>query len=517
MEDLLGNKCLYCMTGAYDSVTGVCPVCRHDRTYQNADHQLSVGAVLGGRYLVGRALGQGGFGVTYIGWDMYKNEKIAIKEYFPSGCAARKRDNYTLSPYSDSESQNIYESGKTRFLDEAKRLKEINDVANVVRVSAFFAENNTAYIIMDYVEGITFKKYLFDRGGLTSLADALEKLHPVVTALSQIHKKNMLHRDISPDNIILSPLGAVLIDFGAAREYSFETPTSKTINVKTGYAPMEQYDTHGQQGPWTDVFAFASTIYRAVTGILPANAIKRSENSAELRLPHELNQDINPAEEQVLLRGMEIDIQKRYQDIDSFYRDLIAAHATPGVFPVAERPPKIKLTKDKAKSTHNPTYNPSFAPAQSLTEGKQKKNVFALITAILFLVSSLYSFFFFIGVTADDELYPELMVQLILGFAVPVAAAVFLLRYFSKGKNDMAAIIQIALLALWLITLLSAIIFDATYPYYRSSVFDDLFGMLLYTHVPLLTVLNGLFLAYTKKEHGKWFEALSLFSKNKQK
>ena len=505
----MDNKCIYCMTGAYDSVSGICPVCHHDREYQNADHQLSVGSVLGGRYLVGRALGQGGFGVTYIGWDMHKSEKIAIKEYFPSGCAARKRDNYTLSPYDDSESRNIYEAGKNRFLDEAKRLKEINDVANVVRVSAFFAENNTAYIIMDYVDGITFKKYLFDRGGKTSLTDALEKLHPVVTALSQIHKKNMLHRDISPDNIILSPLGAVLIDFGAAREYSFETPTSKTINVKTGYAPMEQYDTHGKQGPWTDVFAFASTIYRAVTGILPANAIKRSENSDELRLPHELNPDVNPAEEAVLLKGMEIDIQKRYQDIDSFYRDLIAAHATPGFVPTAERTPKIKKTKEKANQVPNQTFNPSFNPTLNPTEVKPKKNIFALITAIVFFISSLYSFFFFVGVTSNDDLYAGLMLQLILIIVVPLTAGVFLLRSFAKGKSDVAAVIQTALLALWLISLVSTILFDATYGYYRTSDFDDLFGMLIYMHVPLLTVLNVLFGIYTKQKHGKWFEAVT--------
>lgn len=502
MEDLLGNKCLYCMVGAYDSVTGVCPVCHHDRTCTNADHQLSVGSVLGGRYLVGRALGQGGFGITYIGWDMQKGQKTAIKEYFPSGCAARKRDNYTLAPYSDSESQSIYETGKTRFLDEAKRLKEINDVANVVRVNAFFAENNTAYIIMDYVEGITFKKYLFDCGGKTSLSDALEKLHPVVTALSEIHKKNMLHRDISPDNIILSPLGAVLIDFGAAREYSFETPTSKTINVKTGYAPMEQYDTHGKQGPWTDVFAFASTVYRAVTGVLPANAIKRSENSAELKLPHELNPSINPEEEKVLLKGMEIDIQKRYQDIDSFYRDMIAAHASTVLSPVSEQSSKNKVAIKRTKRK------------KDMPVEKSEKRIFTLIMAIIFLLSGLYSLFHVIGLLERYDLFEELAAQLFITIAGLIAAGILQIISFVKRKEfRFPAIIQIILIVLWTVSLVSAITFDATYEHYRGYRYDDFIEMLFYMHVPLLTATNILFAFFSKVKNGILFPAFSKFLK----
>lgn len=494
------NKCLYCMTGSYDSLTGVCPVCRHDKNYTNADHQLPIGSIIGGRYLVGRALGQGGFGITYIGWDIPKEQKIAIKEYFPSGCTARKKDNYTLTPYDDSESKNIYETGKSRFLNEAKRLKEINDVSNVVRVSAFFSENNTAYIIMDYVEGISFKKYLYDRGGKISLSDALEKLHPVVTALSEIHKKNILHRDISPDNIILSPLGAVLIDFGAAREYSFETPTSKTINVKTGYAPMEQYDTHGKQGPWTDVFAFASTVYRAVTGILPANAIKRSENSSELKPPHELNPGINPYEEEVLLKGMEIDIQKRYQDIDSFYRDLIAAHAATGEpFAIPQKKEKT-FTKDKEQKEKAP----KVKKQKEAKLDKPKKNIFKIALIPVFIISMIYVALYLVYVAGENLLYKELFVQQILMILSFGFCAVLLFISVIKKKSEKPNLIKLIMLALLAISVISVIVFmiiqDSIY-YYTLD-----FGVLLfYLHVPLLLALNILLVIYSKIKYNKLF------------
>ena len=496
MGDMLENKCLYCMDGAYDSLTGICPVCHHEKGEENNDHQLPRGSVLGGRYLVGRALGQGGFGITYIGWDIPKSQKIAIKEYFPSGCTARKKDNYTLAPYDDSESINIYENGKSRFLNEAERLKEINDVANVVRVSAFFSENNTAYIIMDYVEGINFKKYLFDRGGKTSLADALEKLHPIVTALSQIHKKNILHRDISPDNIILSPLGAVLIDFGAAREYSFETPTSKTINVKTGYAPMEQYDTHGKQGPWTDVFAFASTIYRAVTGILPANAIKRSENSSELRLPHELNPDINPMEEKVLLKGMEIDIQKRYQDIDTFYRDMIAAHASiaPLPLPIQDKPVKEKKHKEeKAEKEKKP---------KEKKDRTEKKNVFRILLTVFLILSTVYTALAILFLFADNSLYIELFVQQLLTVGAFGFMSALLLRSLGKkGRSEKINMLKLISLVLFAVALLSAIVFSAVQNarYYQTLDFGVL--MSVYLHIPLIVALNILVFVYSKKKY----------------
>ena len=492
MKGILQDKCLHCMVGVYDGSTGICPVCNHRKDETNADYQLPIGSVIGGRYIVGRALGQGGFGITYIGWDIPDNRKIAVKEYYPSGCISRKKDNYTVAPYEDTENFFIYEKGKKRFLDEAERLKEINDVSNVVRVNAYFSENNTAYIVMDYVEGISFKKYLFDCGGKTTLTDTLEKLHPVVTALSEIHKKGILHRDISPDNIILSPLGAVLIDFGSSREYSFETPTSKTINVKTGYAPMEQYDTHGKQGPWTDVFAFASTIYRAVTGTLPANAIIRSENSSELKSPHLLNPDITPAEERVLLKGMEVDIQKRYQDIDSFYQDLMAAHSSARnnsegfSSDYSETDIEIKPDKNNIRSD------------DAVVSKQSGQNRFKLFLFILFGLSGIYCAGSIVFQFVDEILFAELTIQQVITTVSLFCFSLLMMNSAIKGKNDRIKPIRLSLIILTAVSVISTAVFC-----FRAKMFNPafVFKISLISHVTLLIILDVVTALYSGKQH----------------
>lgn len=284
-----------------DQPNSCCPICGRAPDTQNQPHQLAPGSVLAGKYLVGRVLGQGGFGITYIGWDIPANAKRAIKEYYPSDSVTREGDGCTVTPYSSQGVPRLFSEGRDKFFSEAQNLARFDNVPNIVSVKDFFLENGTAYIVMEFVEGQTFKEYLSSLGRPMELGDALALLAPVARSLEQVHAAGLIHRDVSPDNIMLTSDGtAKLLDFGAARGFSLQGARTNTVNVKMGYAPDEQYRTHGNQGPWTDVYALAATIYRAVTGVVPTQAIDRTPTDL-LDRPTALGANLTPAQERVLL------------------------------------------------------------------------------------------------------------------------------------------------------------------------------------------------------------------------
>jgi len=285
----------------------------------NLPHELEQGAILAGKYLVGRVLGQGGFGITYIGWDIPANKKRAIKEYFPSDSVTRQGDRYTVMPHSSQGVPQLFAQGRDKFYSEAQNLARFDQAPDIVSVTDFFQENGTAYIVMEFIEGQTLKQYLNSLGRPLELADALALLAPVARSLEQVHTAGLIHRDVSPDNIMLTTDGtAKLLDFGAARGFSLQGARTNTVNVKMGYAPDEQYRTHGNQGPWTDVYALAATIYRAVTGVVPTQAIDRAPTDL-LDKPTALGAHLTPAQEKVLLKGMAVYPEGRYKSIREFY------------------------------------------------------------------------------------------------------------------------------------------------------------------------------------------------------
>ncbi len=305
------DYCLHCMlpTGGAD----VCPHCGYQGGDTELLHHLRPGSKLNGRYLVGRSLGQGGFGITYIGRDLLLDTRVAIKEYYPSGIASR---NVAFSPeitISDQRQVDSIEEGKQKFLSEARALAQFADDPGVVTVRDFFEANNTAYIVMEYLDGHDLRSIL--RLTRFSADDIFERMRPVMDALEKIHQVGIIHRDISPDNIMLLKSGTVkLMDFGAARQLDLSGNTSVSVILKTGFAPEEQYRSKGHQGPWTDVYALCATIYCCITGLKPDDALERTQLD-ELKWPSELGVEISALQEAVLKKGMAVRAGDRFQTI----------------------------------------------------------------------------------------------------------------------------------------------------------------------------------------------------------
>jgi serine/threonine protein kinase len=274
------------------------------------------------KYLIGRVLGQGGFGITYLAWDLNLNLKLAIKEYFPQELASRAAGYNKVSAYAGSMGSQ-YEYGLDKFLQEARTLAQFEGHPNIVSVRDFFRANDTAYFVMSYVEGITLQQYMAEKGGRLPVDQAFGIIMPVLDALQVVHAAEVLHRDISPDNIYINQRGQViLIDFGAARQAIGEKGRSLSIILKPGYAPEEQYRSKGVQGPWTDIYAVAATTYHLLTGQQPPEALERLSEDG-LIPPSELNVDLGEREEKALLKALAVRGPDRYQSVQDFQADLV--------------------------------------------------------------------------------------------------------------------------------------------------------------------------------------------------
>ena len=300
-------------------VNGKCPVCGSDVNIQNAPHQLPVNCILNGRYLVGKVLGAGGFGITYIGYDLKLDSKVAIKEYYPSG-AANRSSSLTVFPTTEVKG-NPFEIGKDRFLKEAKTLSEFVGEGNIVTLRDYFEENCTAYIVMEYLEGDDLSHYAKAHGKF-ELDEALDLLEPAMLALDKVHKKGLIHRDISPSNIMVMSDGRVkVLDFGSARLQNASGELSLSIMLKPGYAPAEQYSTHGEQGSWTDVYAMSATVYRLITGKTPPPSTDRILDDT-IELPSSLGVKITPEQEAALMRGLALRVPDRTQTMAELAKGL---------------------------------------------------------------------------------------------------------------------------------------------------------------------------------------------------
>ena len=314
-----GEFCPYCMGSVRPGEP--CPACGLTQSsYTPAPHHLPPGTVLMDRYLIGRALGEGGFGITYIGRDLRLEVKVAIKEYFPSDRAARDAASSMDVHSCMSRNNSGYEQGLSRFLCEARTMARMEKQPQIVMVRDYFEANNTAYIVMEYVEGTNFIDLAARRGGRIPASELFPLIEPLFTALSAMHKAGLIHRDISPDNLMLEQGSVRLLDFGCARESSQGTDSTMAVALKQGYAPIEQYQCMGQ-GPWTDVYALSATIYFCLTGRVPPKSLDRLL-SDELAAPRALGVDITLEQQRALLRGMEINPEKRCQTVDELYSGL---------------------------------------------------------------------------------------------------------------------------------------------------------------------------------------------------
>ena len=264
-----------------------CEKCAYDpEKVQLQEYILQPGTILKGQYLVGRVLGQGGFGITYIGFDLALQRKVAVKEYFPSSYAGRKTGTQNVHWFATEQAELARSSGMEMFLKEARKMSRVNEIENVVHVLDLFQENNTAYIVMDFIEGETLKARV-KREGPLEWKDAQKLFFPVIHTMGQVHQAGLIHRDLSPDNLMLQSDGsAKILDLGAAKDLNINTGASSMQVAKGGFSPLEQYTQRGESGTWSDVYAMAATLYMALTGIIPPSAIDRmTKDTLDFSLP----------------------------------------------------------------------------------------------------------------------------------------------------------------------------------------------------------------------------------------
>ncbi len=306
-----------------DAVDVTCPKCGRPAEWkpESALH-LPPGTQLRDQYLIGRALGHGGFGITYLGWDTDLARKTAIKEYMPNGVAGRASGATAVTPFS-ANTQAEFEWGLEKFMDEARVLARFHNHPGIVSVITFFRANGTAYLVMEYLDGTTFEDFLKRRSGRITWETAMRVVNPILDALSAVHAEGILHRDISPDNIYLTRTGQVkLIDFGAARNALGQKSRNLSIILKEGYAPEEQYRTSGMQGPWTDVYAVGATLYHALTGKIPPPALDRQAEAADgkdpLQTPTAMGVTLSLESEAALMKALAIRGQDRFQSVEDF-------------------------------------------------------------------------------------------------------------------------------------------------------------------------------------------------------
>ena len=382
----MAELCFGCFTENENK--GPCPICGYEPSLDAGKfpNSLPHGSILKERYIVGRVLGQGGFGITYAALDFATKKLVAIKEYLPEVLAGRDSTG-SVRTHSAQRSED-FDQGKLGFLDEANTLVDFKENSHIVNIHDFFEENGTAYFVMEFVRGMSLKKYVKSMGGRLGEEEANRILLPIMNALCEVHAKGIIHRDIAPDNIIVTAQGsAKLIDFGAARYSTGEKSQSLDVILKHGYAPKEQYTRRGKQGPFTDVYAMAATYYFAVTGRVPPDAIDRTEEES-LIAPSTLGIELARDTEAALMKALEVQHADRYQSMGEFMQAL-KGQTEPEKAP--ENKPEIKGTKpEKENKPEKASEGEKLTPPGETGIFAEKRKLLLIGTAaalVLFLLS----------------------------------------------------------------------------------------------------------------------------------
>lgn len=270
------KRCANCFS---EIRTEPCPKCGYSKNTAAADAgALPRGARLAEKYIVGGVIGRGGFGITYLAFDVKDDKILAVKEYFPMNIAVRERKSLAVQPINDKKA-GAYNDGLERFSEESSHVSRFNGNPNIVNVFECFRENNTAYYAMEYLRGVTLEKYIENRGA-ASTEQCVYLAEKLALALVAIHSAGFLHRDIAPDNIMICGDGKIkLLDFGAARKVAEET--SLTVMMKTGFTPVEQYSGGAELTARSDIYALGMALYYALTGKQPKSVFARMENDKE--------------------------------------------------------------------------------------------------------------------------------------------------------------------------------------------------------------------------------------------
>ena len=364
------NRCPHCMRELTGLRGGACPFCGFNaqKSPQPAE-AMPRNTILNGKYLVGDVLGRGGFGITYIGFDLSLESRVAIKEYYPSGAAMRREGESELYWSSSYKFHSSREDAKNYFLKEARKMARVENIPSVVRVRETFLANETAYIVMDYVEGETLKARLRREGPMTYTA-CYALLRPMMQDLCKIHRQGVIHRDISPDNIMIQGDGSVkLLDLGAAKDLNKHSDEVSVPVGKNGYSPMEQYLNNGRIGPWTDVYALCATIYYACYGVRVPQSLERLEQDT-LRFDLPTREPIPPYVVGALRKGLAVRAADRTQSVDALLDQLEEEQTT--ILRPARQPGAAPASVPAAKPAKKPRPAParSAAPARRTEKGK---------------------------------------------------------------------------------------------------------------------------------------------------
>lgn len=316
------HRCLGCME-MYLSFDEVCPYCGYANGAPPKEmYHLAPGTWLEQRYLIGRVLGFGGFGITYVGWDDKLERKVAVKEYLPGDCSTRIPGSEAVTVF-EGEKEEQYHKGFQMFMEEGEKLMKFQMFPAIVNVFDCLEANGTAYLIMEYLDGCTLREVLEERKRL-DIDETLRMMLPVMNDLEKIHEAGLIHRDIAPDNIFITKENKVkLLDFGSARYVTLTHSKSLSVIIKAGYAPPEQYQSHGRQGSWTDVYGLAATMYRMLTGIPPEDAMERMEKD-RLELPSKNGADLLKNQEIALMNALNTAVDSRTATMGEFKAQLFS-------------------------------------------------------------------------------------------------------------------------------------------------------------------------------------------------
>lgn len=316
--------CYYCMRETMDG--SVCSVCGRADPETTSEILKPGTALKNGEYIVGNSIGRGGFGITYAGEQTNLKSKRAIKEFFPKDFVTR--DNNISSSVrcvktgnheKDTANYAMFDTEKQKVIKEARILAQCENLDGIVKVYDYFEENNTAYIVMEYLEGDTLQKYINNKGKINA-EDAFKMFSEIMKALAELHNRNIVHRDVSPDNIKFDNKRNIwkLLDFGAARQVFFKSTKSVSVMVKHGFSPEEQYRSKGKLGSWSDIYSLCATIYFCITGgEIPESALDRKDTD-ELKRPSELGANITEQQEKALMYGLNVIVADRCESIGEF-------------------------------------------------------------------------------------------------------------------------------------------------------------------------------------------------------
>lgn len=336
-----------------------------------------------GRYRVQRVLGHGGFGITYLGMDESLSRQVAIKEFITNGC---RREDLTVQPASEWM-QIHFHHFRQRFLDEGRILAGLHH-PGIVTVHMLFEENNTAYLVMEYIEGQSLADYLQACGGRLPIEEALDLTRQVGEALTVVHKGNHLHRDVNPNNILRRPDGqAILIDFGAARELGMGGEQNQTVLFTPGYAPPEQYGREGKRGPFTDVYALAATCYTLLTGQPPVDALSRISQVASLVAAHDVCPEVPVFLSHALTKGLELDSANRPATVPLFIASLKEPVPPPTISPAVLTPESTEITTSESIDNSSRREEPvSVQKTESQDNDPSGKKALFGCLAVLFII-----------------------------------------------------------------------------------------------------------------------------------